>query len=92
MDLPLWESPIVIVIADSRKRVILKPAKPGDRFDVQINDDGKVVLMPLAPVEKKVPVVKPVQTKEGWLMFPPHRRPSREAIRAAVRQARDKHQ
>ena len=82
----------MIVVADSRKRVSLKPAKPGDRFDVQITPGGKVVLTPLAPVQKKVPVVKPARTKEGWLMFPPERRPSREAIRAAIREDRDKHQ
>ena len=80
------------VIADSRKRVILKPAKPGDRFDVHITGDGKVILTPLAPVEKKVPVVKPVRTKEGWLMFPPGKRPTRQAIRAAIREDRDKYQ
>ncbi len=80
------------VIADSRKRVILKPAKPGDRFDLQIASDGKVILTPLVPVEKKVPVVKPVKTKEGRLMFPPGKRPSRQAIRAAIRADRDKYQ
>jgi hypothetical protein len=80
------------VIADSRKRVILKPAKPGDRFDLQLTEDGKVILTPLARVEKKVPIVKPVRTKEGWLMFPPGKRPSRESIRAAIRDDRDKHQ
>ena len=81
------------VIADSRKRVILKPAKPGDRFDVQVSPDGKVVfLFCLGPIRKEVPVVKPVRTKEGWLMFPPGKRPSRVAIRAAIREDRDKYQ
>ncbi len=80
------------VIADSRRRVILKPAKPGDRFDVQVTADGKVVLTPLVPVQKEVPVVKPVRTKEGWLMFPPGKRPSREAIRSAIREDRDQYQ
>jgi hypothetical protein len=70
--------------------VILKPANPGDRFDVQITGDGKVILTPLAPVDKKVPVVKPVRTKEGWLMFPPGRRPSRQAIRDAIGENRDR--
>ncbi len=79
------------VIADSRKRVILKPAKPGDRFDVQVTGDGKVILTPLAPAEKKVPVVKPVRTKEGWLMFPRGKRPSRQAIRTTIREDRVVH-
>lgn len=76
------------VTVDSRRRIILQPARPGDRFDVQIVGDGKVILTQLAPVEKKVPVVKPVRTKEGWLMFPPGKRPSRKAIRAAIREDR----
>jgi hypothetical protein len=86
----MWEAPTMTVIADSRKRVILKPAKPGDRFDVQITGDGKVILTPLGPVEKEVPVVKPVRTKEGWLMFPPGKHPSRQAIRDAIRENRDR--
>ena len=45
----MWETPIMTVIADSRKRVILKPAKPGDRFDVQVTPEGKVILTPLVP-------------------------------------------
>jgi hypothetical protein len=40
------------VIADARKRVILKPAKPGDRFDLQLMPDGKVVLTPLLPADR----------------------------------------
>jgi hypothetical protein len=83
---------MMTVIADSRKRVILKLAKPGDRFDVQVTLDGKVVLTPLVPVRKEVPVVKPVRCKEGWLMFPPGKRPSREAIRTATREDRDRYQ
>jgi len=41
------------VIADSRKRVILKRAKPGDRFDVQVTSEGKVILTPLVPGTKR---------------------------------------
>jgi hypothetical protein len=35
------------VIADSKKRVTLRTAKPGDRFDVQVSADGRLVLTPL---------------------------------------------
>ncbi len=79
-------------VADNKKRVTIRTAKPGDRFDVQIMDDGKVVLTPLVPVEKEVPVVKMVRTKEGFLMFPPGKGPDRAAIRAAIREDRDKFQ
>ena len=79
------------VTADVKKRVPIRTAKPGDRFDVQVSADGTVVLTPLVPKDN-VPVVKPIRTKEGWLMFPRDRRPDRAAIRAAIREDRDKHQ
>jgi hypothetical protein len=37
--------------ADSRKRVILPAAKPGDRFDVQVSADGVFVLRRLEPMK-----------------------------------------
>ena len=79
-------------VADNKKRVTIRTAKPGDRFDVQVMDDGKVILTPLIPAEKEVPVVKPIRTKEGFLMFPPGKGPDRAAIRAAIREDRDKYQ
>ena len=36
------------VTADNEQRVAL-PVKPGDRFDVQLADGGRMVLTPLAP-------------------------------------------
>ena len=70
-----------------------KTAKPGDRFDVQVSPDGKVTLTPLVPKnDDDVPVVKPVRTKEGFLMFPPGKGPSREQIVGAIREDRDLYQ
>jgi hypothetical protein len=37
------------VVADNKKRVTLRLAKPGDRFDVQVSPDGKFVLTKLEP-------------------------------------------
>jgi hypothetical protein len=79
-------------VADNKKRVTIRTAKPGDRFDVQVAQNGKVILTPLAPTEKSVPVVKMIRTKEGFLMFPPGKGPDRAAIRAAIREDRDKWQ
>ena len=79
------------VTADAKKRVPIRTAKPGDRFDLQLSGDGTVVLTPLV-TKDNVPVVKPIRTKEGWLMFPPEQGPDRAAIRAAIREDRDKHQ
>jgi hypothetical protein len=45
-----WEIPTMTVIADSKKRVTLRSAKPGDRFDVQQISNGKYVLTKLEPV------------------------------------------
>jgi hypothetical protein len=39
------------VIADNKKRVTLRLAKPGQRFDVQVSRDGKYILTRLEPVQ-----------------------------------------
>ncbi len=41
------------VVADNKKRVTLRLAKPGDRFDVQVASDGHYVLTKLEPVQTK---------------------------------------
>jgi hypothetical protein len=38
------------VVTDNKKRVTLRLAKPGQRFDVQISGDGKYILTRLEPV------------------------------------------
>ena len=43
------------VVADSKKRVTLRRANPGDRFDVQISADGKYILAKLQPVRDLPP-------------------------------------
>ena len=43
------------VVADSKKRVTLRRANPGDRFDVQISADGKYILTKLEPVRDLPP-------------------------------------
>jgi hypothetical protein len=41
------------VVADNKKRVTLRLAKPGERFDVQVISDGNYVLTKLEPVAQK---------------------------------------
>ena len=67
------------VIADSRRRVILKPAKPGDRFDVRVMPDGKVILTPLVPADKadKIKLVR----KRGYTVAVGTRRITQEQVR-----------
>ncbi len=40
------------VVADSKKRVTLRLARPGNRFDVQISPEGQFVLTKLEPVHQ----------------------------------------
>jgi hypothetical protein len=48
----LWDNPAVTVIANNKKRVTL-PTKPGERFDVQVVNDGQFLLTRLDPVQPK---------------------------------------
>jgi len=80
------------VVVDGKKRVKIQSARPGDRFTVQITAVGKIILTPIRSAEKDVPVVKMIRTKEGFLVFPPGEGPDRAAIRAAIREDRDKFQ
>ena len=43
------------VVTDNKKRVTLRLAKPGDRFDVQLVSDGNYILTKLEPVQPKAP-------------------------------------
>lgn len=51
--------------ADDKKRVVLRFAKPGDRFDVQVSEDGSIVLRRLQPVKTKDRPAKVTFVKEG---------------------------
>jgi len=42
------------VVTDNKKRVTLRLAKPGDRFDVQAASDGIYILTRLEPVQPRV--------------------------------------
>jgi hypothetical protein len=48
-----WEIPTMTVVADNKKRVTLRLAQPGDRFDVQVASEGNYVLTKLEPVQPK---------------------------------------
>jgi hypothetical protein len=54
------------VIADAKRRVVLPPVKPGDRFDVQLSANGKLVLTPLVPDERSSQVK--LVRKHGYLV------------------------
>lgn len=48
-----WEIPTMTVVADNKKRVTLRLARPGDRFDVQAASDGHYILTKLEPVPSR---------------------------------------
>jgi hypothetical protein len=50
---PEWEIPTMTVVTHNKKRVTLRLAKPGDRFDVQVVSDGNYILTKLEPVQLK---------------------------------------
>jgi len=79
-----WEGPTMTVIADDRRRVALRLAKPGDRFDVQVSGDGKFVLTKLEPVQQsfpaKVRIEKRGQYHVGILDRPIDEKALREAL------------
>jgi hypothetical protein len=74
----------VTVVTDNKKRVTLRLAKPGDRFDVQIISNGNYILTKLEPVQlrdtAKVRIEKRGQYHVGVLDHPINE----EALKAAV--------
>jgi hypothetical protein len=53
------------VIADSKHRVTLRRAKPGDRFELAIPEPGKYVLTKLEPVPARPARVRIVK-RDGY--------------------------
>jgi hypothetical protein len=74
------------VTADSKKRVVLPPVKPGERFEVSDLNHGRILLTRLAPLD--VPLVKAVKVKGRW-MGNPAVKINRKAIVDAIRQDRE---
>jgi hypothetical protein len=53
------------VVADEKKSVTLPGAKPGDRFDLQVISEGKILLTPLASTQTQPAAVR-VEKKNGF--------------------------
>ena len=72
------------VVADNKKRVTLRLAKPGDRFDVQISPGGKFILTKLEPVRTtasaKVRIEKRGEYHVGILDRPINEEALKEAL------------
>jgi hypothetical protein len=78
--------PLVKLVADSRGRLTCAEIfTPGTAYDVKKLPNGTIQAVEL--VEKEVPVVRMVKTKNGLKLFP--KKVSREAILAAIRKDRE---
>jgi hypothetical protein len=74
------------LVADENGRLACKGFfTPRKAFSAERQPDGSIRLVEL--VEKEVPTVRPIRTKEGFLMLP--RRLDRQTIAAAIRADRD---
>jgi hypothetical protein len=72
------------VVADSKKRVTIRLAQPGERFDVQVAGEGKFLLTRLEPIPgappPKVKIVKRGRYSVGVLDQPINERALKEAL------------
>jgi hypothetical protein len=72
------------VVTDNKKRVTLRLAKPGDRFDVLVVSDGNYILTKLEPVQlkgaAKVRIEKRGQFHVGVLDHPINEEALKEAV------------
>ena len=70
-------------IADSKHRVTLRQARPGDRFDVEIVEEGKYVLTKLEPTKRRSSRVR-FEKRNGYTVGVSDRPVSEQAIRNAL--------
>ena len=72
------------VVADTKKRVTIRHAKPGDRFDVQLAADGRFILTGLEMVHPSRPGKVRVKKQDGFSVGVLDHPISEEAIKQAL--------
>jgi hypothetical protein len=87
VDLPSlrWDNPTMTTTADSKKRVVLPTARPGDVFDVQRQGEGLFVLVRLARPELKTRLTR-AQCLRAIAKAPLHPKMDWETLRAMTRE------
>jgi hypothetical protein len=70
-------------IADSKHRVTLRQARPGDRFDVEILEEGKYVLTRLEPSKPRSSRVR-FEKRNGYTVGVSDQPVNEQAIRDAL--------
>jgi len=76
-------SPYMTAIADSKHRVTLRQARPGDRFDVEILEEGKYVLTRLEPTKPQPSRVR-FEKRNGYTVGISDQPVSEQALRDAL--------
>jgi hypothetical protein len=71
------------VTADAKKRVVLKTAKPGDTFDVQVTG-GEIRLTLMKPVQQKPTRPRLVKGPKGYLVIQTDRPITHEEVRKVM--------
>lgn len=54
------------VVADNKKRVTIRHAKPGDRFDVRTAGDGRFILTKLEPAQPGRQAKVRIKKRDGY--------------------------
>jgi hypothetical protein len=72
------------VVADNKKRVTLRLAQPGDRFDVQVSPQGKFILTKLEPVQKTPPAKVRIEKRGAYHVGVLDRPINEEALKEAL--------
>jgi len=72
------------VVTDNKHRVTLRQAKPGERFDVAIPQEGQYVLTRLEPVKPRRNKAKLVRCKEGYLVAVSEHPVTQQMVRVAL--------
>ena len=77
-----WDHSAMIATTDEKKRVMIPSAEPGERFDIQLTPEGKVILTRLDAIEKQetVRLVK----KHGYTVAQGTRPITQEQVRRAL--------
>jgi hypothetical protein len=79
-----WEIPTMTVVADNKKRVTIRHAKPGDRFDVLVAGDGRFILTRLEPAWLGRPAKVRIEKRGAYSVGVLDHRVSEEALKEAL--------
>jgi nitrous oxidase accessory protein NosD len=72
------------VVADNKKRVTLRLAKPGDRLDLQGSPEGKFILTRLEPLRDASPAKVRIEKRGDYHAGVPDRPIDVEALKEAL--------